>query len=173
MKQRFAIGSLKDRAAFAKILRDPLPVDLSAISLMGSCRHWPRNIGSEEKPDSLDELFFLEGEAVRCTGGIVHRLLSSRAVAGADSLKAALQKWILPPHVDRLAAELAAGKLLIWIPITAPEQECSICLALLRTTRSVVQIHDFEADHELMTRKGKGMRYPPSEQSTSARSGSR
>jgi len=142
--QRLAIGSLRDRSAFKGILRDGLAVDFSDMGLMGSYRHWPRNFGSEGlKPDSLDELFFLEGEAVRCTGSVVRRLLASQTLAGAESLKAALQRWMLPAHVDRLAADLAAGNLLIWIPIAPPEQECSICLSLLRNSRNPVQIHDF------------------------------
>jgi hypothetical protein len=120
-------------------------MDLPDIGMMGSYRHWPKNFGAEGlKPDSLDELFFLEGDAVRCTGTIVRGLLSSQTLAGADSLKTALQRWMEPAHVDLLAAEIAAGNLLIWIPIAAPEQECAVCLSLLRNSRNTVQIHDFE-----------------------------
>lgn len=144
MGQRFAIGSLKDRSAFKQVLEEGLAVDFSDMGLIGSYRHWPRNFGSEGlKPDSLDELFFFDGEAVRCTGTVVRRLLSSQALAGANSLNDALQRWMLPDHAKRLAADLAAGNLLIWIPITDSERECSICLSLLRNTRTAVQIHDF------------------------------
>jgi hypothetical protein len=145
--QRFAIGSLSDASAFARI-RDGLAVDVCDIGVMGAYRHWPRNFGSEGlKPDSLDELFFLEGDAVRCTGSEIRELLSSQSLAGAGNLKQALQRWMLPAHVDQLTSALAAGNLLVWIPITVPEQECAICLSLLRNTRKAVQIHDFEENY--------------------------
>jgi hypothetical protein len=141
--QRFAIGSLSDTAAFARI-RDDLAVDVRDIGVMGAYRHWPRNFGTEGlKPDSLDELFFLEGDVVRCSGTAVRGLLSSQTVAGAVNLKEALLRWMMPAHVDRLTAYLADGNLLVWIPIAAPEQECAVCLGLLRNSRNVVQIHDF------------------------------
>ena len=112
MGQRFAIGSLRDASAFARI-RDGLAVDVSDIGVMGAYRHWPRNFGTEGlKPDSLDELFFLEGDAVRCSGTAVRGLLSSQTVAGAGNLREALLRWMLPAHVDRLTAYLAAGNLL-------------------------------------------------------------
>ena len=148
MGQRFAIGSLTDTSAFARI-RDGLAMDVSDIGVMGAFRHWPRNFGTEGlKPDSLDELFFLEGDAVRCSGTAVRGLLSSQTVAGAGNLREALLRWMLPAHVDRLTAYLAAGNLLIWIPIAAPEQECAVCLGLLRNSRNAVQIHDFEETSE-------------------------
>ena len=145
MGQRFAIGSLKDQSAFKRILDDGLVVDVCDIGVMGAYRHWPRNFGTEGlKPDSLDELFFLEGDAVRCTGTAVRGLLSSQTVAGAGNLREALLRWmLLPAHVDRLTSAIAAGNLLIWIPIAAPEQECAVCLGLLRNSRNAVQIHDF------------------------------
>ena len=71
-------------------------------------------------------LFFLEGDAVRCSGTAVRGLLSSQTVAGAGNLREALLRWMLPAHVDRLTAYLAAGNLLIWILIAAPEQECRL-----------------------------------------------
>ena len=124
-------------------------MDVSDIGVMGAFRHWPRNFGTEGlKPDSLDELFFLEGDAVRCSGTAVCGLLSSQTVAGAKNLREALLRWMLPAHVDRLTAYLAAGNLLIWIPIAAPEQECAVCLGLLRNSRNTVQIHDFEETSE-------------------------
>lgn len=124
-------------------------MDVSDIGVMGAFRHWPRNFGTEGlKPDSLDELFFLEGDAVRCSGTAVRGLLSSQTVAGAGNLREALLRWMLPAHVDRLTAYLAAGNLLIWIPIAAPEQECAVCLGLLRNSRNTVQIHDFEETSE-------------------------
>ena len=148
MGQRFAIGSLTDTWAFARI-RDGLAMDVSDIGVMGAFRHWPRNFGTEGlKPDSLDELFFLEGDAVRCSGTAVRGLLSSQTDAGAGNLREALLRWMLPAHVDRLTAYLAAGNLLIWIPIAAPEQECAVCLGLLRNSRNTVQIHDFEETSE-------------------------
>ena len=148
MGQRFAIGSLTDTSAFARI-RDGLAMDVSDIGVMGAFRHWPRNFGTEGlKPDSLDELFFLEGDAVRCSGTAVRGLLSSQTVAGAGNLREALLRWMLPAHVDRLTAYLAAGNLLIWIPIAAPEQECAVCLGLLRNSRNTVQIHDFKEASE-------------------------
>lgn len=59
-------------------MRDALAMDISDIGIMGACRHWPRNFATEGlKPDSVDELFFREGEAVRCAGGVVRELLSS------------------------------------------------------------------------------------------------
>jgi hypothetical protein len=141
--QRFAIGSLNDTSVLERV-RDGLSTDVSDFGLMGAYRHWPRNFGTEGlKPDSLDELFFLEGDAVRCTGSAVRGLLSSQILAGAANLREALLRWMLPAHVDRLTAYLAAGNLLIWIPIAAPEQECAICLGLLRNSRNAVQIHDF------------------------------
>jgi hypothetical protein len=141
--QRFAIGTLSEASAVKRI-GDDLPIDLSDIGLMGAYRHWPRNFGTEGlKPDSLDQLFFLDGDTVRCTGAAVRGLLESQALAGASSLGEALLKWMLPRHVDRLTGHLAAGCLLIWIPVNAPEQECVICLGLLRNSRNVVQIHDF------------------------------
>jgi hypothetical protein len=146
--QRFAIGSLSDASA-VKRMRDGLAVDFSDIGLMGAYLHWPRNFGTEGlKPDSLDELFFLEGDAVRCSGTAVRGLLSSQTVAGAGNLREALLRWMLPAHVDRLTAYLAAGNLLIWIPIATPEQECAVCLGLLRNSRNAVQIHDFEENFE-------------------------
>ena len=148
MGQRFAIGSLTDTSAFARI-RDGLAMDVSDIGVMGAFRHWPRNFGTEGlKPDSLDELFFLEGDAIRCSGTAVRGLLSSQTVAGAGNLREVLLRWMLPAHVDRLTAYLAAGNLLIWIPIAAPEQECTVCLGLLRNSRNAVQIHDFEETSE-------------------------
>ena len=143
MGQRFAIGSLTDTSAFARI-RDGLAMDVSDIGVMGAFRHWPRNFGTEGlKPDSLDELFFLEGDTIRCSGTAVRGLLSSPTAAGAGNLREALLRWMLPAHVDRLTAYLAAGNLLIWIPIAGPEQECAVCLGLLRNSRNAVQIHDF------------------------------
>ena len=148
MGQRFAIGSLRDTSAFARI-RDGLTMDVSDIGVMGAFRHWPKNFGTEGlKPDSLDELFFLEGDAVRCSGTAVRGLLSSQTVAGAGNLREALLRWMLPAHVDRLTAYLAAGNLLIWIPIAEPEQECVVCLGLLRNSRNAVQIYDFEENSE-------------------------
>ena len=124
-------------------------MDVSDIGVMGAFRHWPKNFGTEGlKPDSLDELFFLEGDAVRCSGTAVRGLLSSQTVAGAGNLREALLRWMLPAHVDRLTAYLAAGNLLIWIPIAEPEQECVVCLGLLRNSRNAVQIHDFEENSE-------------------------
>jgi hypothetical protein len=124
-------------------------MDVSDIGVMGAFRHWPKNFGTEGlKPDSLDELFFLEGDAVRCSGTAVRGLLSSQTVAGAGNLREALLRWMLPAHVDRLTAYLAAGNLLIWIPIAEPEQECTVCLGLLRNSRNAVQIHDFEENSE-------------------------
>ena len=41
-------------------------------------------------------------------------------------------------------SKVLIGGLLIWIPIVAPEQECVICLGLLRNSRNAVQIHDFD-----------------------------
>ena len=96
--------------------------------------------------------FFLEEDAVRCTGSVVRELLSSRSLSGAGTLKQALQRWILPAHVDQLTSALAAGNLLVWIPITVPEQECAVCLSLLRNTRNAVQIHDFEETAELRSK---------------------
>ena len=152
MGQRFAIGSLSDTSAFARI-RDGLAVDVCDIGVMGAYRHWPRNFGTEGlKPDSLDELFFLEGDAVRCSGTAVRGLLSSQTVAGAGNLREALLRWMLPVHVDRLTAYLAAGNLLIWIPIAEPEQECTVCLGLLRNSRNAVQIHDFQESSEIGSR---------------------
>ena len=152
MGQRFAIGSLSDTSAFARI-RDGLAVDVCDIGVMGAYRHWPRNFGTEGlKPDSLDELFFLERDAVRCSGTAVRGLLSSQTVAGAGNLREALLRWMLPVHVDRLTAYLAAGNLLIWIPIAAPEQECALCLGLLRNSRNAVQIHDFQESSETGSR---------------------
>ena len=140
--QRFAIGALSEASAVRRI-GDDLPKDISEIGLMGAYRHWPRNFGTEGiKSDSLDELFFLDGDALRCTGAAVRGLLSSQV--GASSLDEALLRWMLPVHVDRLTSHLAAGCLLIWIPIDAPEQECVICLGLLRNSRNAVQIHDFD-----------------------------
>jgi hypothetical protein len=142
--QRFAIGSLSDTSA-VKRLRDGLATDFSDVGMMGAYRHWPRNFGTEGlKPDSLDELFFLEGDAVRCTGTAVRGLLLSQALAGARNLREALLRWMLPAHVDRMTSAIAAGNILIWIPIAAPEQECAVCLGLLRNSRNAVQIHDFE-----------------------------
>jgi hypothetical protein len=142
--QRFAIGSLSDASVLSRI-RDGLTVDVSDIGVMGAYRHWPRNFGTEGlKPDSLDELFFVEGDAVRCSGSMVRELLSSQSLAGAGNLKQALQRWMLPAHVDQLTSALAAGNLLVWIPIIAPEHECTVCMNLLRNTRNTVQIHDFE-----------------------------
>ena len=124
-------------------------MDVSDIGVMGAFRHWPRNFGTEGlKSDSLDELFFLEGDAVRCSGTAVRGLLSSQTVAGAGNLREALLRWMLPAHVDRLTAYLAAGNLLIWIPIAGPEQECTVCLGLLRNSRNAVQIHDFKENSE-------------------------
>ena len=94
----------------------------------------------------MDELFFRVGEAVRCTGGLVRELLSSQSLSGAGNLKQALQPWLLPAHADQLTSALAAGNLLVWIPITGPEHECAVCLSLLRNIRKTVQIHDFETD---------------------------
>ena len=128
-------------------------MDVSDIGVMGAFRHWPKNFGTEGlKPDSLDELFFLEGDAVRCSGTAVRGLLSSQTVAGAGNLREALLRWMLPVHVDRLTAYLAAGNLLIWIPIAAPEQECALCLGLLRNSRNAVQIHDFQESSEIGSR---------------------
>ena len=124
-------------------------MDVSDIGVMGAFRHWPRNFGTEGlKPDSLDELFFLEGDAVRCSGTAVRGLLSSQTVAGAGNLRDVLLRWMLPAHVDRLTAYLAAGNLLIWIPIAAPEQECTVCLGLIRNSRKAVKIHDLEETSE-------------------------
>ena len=146
--QRFAIGALSEASAVRRI-GDGLPMGVSDIGLMGAYRHWPRNFGTEGlKSESLDELFFLDGDTVRCTGTAVRGLLSSQTLTGASSLGEALLRWMLPPHVDRLTAHLDAGCLLIWIPINAPEQECVICLGLLRNSRNAVQIHDFEVTSE-------------------------
>jgi len=140
--QRYAIGTLSEASA-ARRIGDDLPKDISEIGLMGSYQHWPRNFGTEGfKSDSLDELFFLDGDTLRCTGVAVRGLLSSQV--GASSLGEALLRWMLPVHVDRLTSHLADGCLLIWIPIDAPEQECVICLGLLRNSRNAVQIHDFD-----------------------------
>ena len=114
-------------------------MDVSDIGVMGAFRHWPRNFGTEGlKPDSLDELFFLEGDAVRCSGTAVRGLLSSQTVAGAGNLREALLRWMLPAHVDRLTAYLAAGNLLIWIPIANEVNEpscvvvtCHVCCVYL------------------------------------------
>jgi hypothetical protein len=144
--QRFAIGSLSDASAFRRI-RKGLAVDVSDMGVMGFYRHWPRNFGTEGlKPDSLDELFFFEGDTVRCTGSMVRELLSRQSLLGAGNLKQALQRWMMPAHVDQLTSALADGNLLVWIPITVPEHECAVCLSLLRNTRKAVQIHDFEDD---------------------------
>ena len=152
MGQRFAIASLSDASAFARI-RDALAMDVSDLGMMGAYRHWPRNFGTEGlKLDSLDELLFLEGEGVRCTGSVVRELLSSQSLSGAGTLKQALQRWILPAHVDQLTSALATGNLLVWVPIIAPEHECAICLSLLRNTRNTVQIHDFEEATELRSK---------------------
>ena len=57
MGQRFAIASLSDASAFARI-RDGLAIGVFDVGVMGAYRHWPRNFGTEGlKPDSLDELF--------------------------------------------------------------------------------------------------------------------
>jgi hypothetical protein len=144
--QRFAIASLNDGSAFAK-MRDALAMDISDIGIMGAYRHWPRNFATEGlRSESVDELFFLEGGAVRCTGSLVRELLSSQSLSGAVNLKQALQRWMLPAHADQLISALDTGKLLVWIPITGPEHECTVCLSLLRNTRNAVQIHDFETD---------------------------
>jgi hypothetical protein len=142
--QRFAIAALSDASVVPRIV-DSLGMNITDIGVIGAYRHWPRNFGTEGlNPDSLDELFFLDENPLRCTGSAIRGLLSSRSLEGADSLKTALQRWMLPAHVDQLISAVAAGDLLIWVPIAAPELECAVCLNLLRNSRNAVQIHDFE-----------------------------
>lgn len=58
-------------------------------------------------------------------------------------IQTALEGWLLPMHARFLADAIEAGRVLVWARIESLEEECGVCLCMLKHSGRTVQIHDF------------------------------
>lgn len=68
----------------------------------------------------------------------------ARGSASPTELRVSLERWLLPLHACFLADAVGAGRVLVWVEITSFDQECGICLGMLKSSGRTVQIHDFD-----------------------------
>lgn len=63
--------------------------------------------------------------------------------ASPTELRVSLERWLLPLHARFLADAVEAGRVLVWVEIMSFDQECRVCLGMLKSSGRTVQIHDF------------------------------
>lgn len=66
-----------------------------------------------------------------------------RQKASPSELLAGLESSLLPMHARFLADAVEAGRVLVWVEIKSFDQECRICLGMLKSSGRTVQTHDF------------------------------
>lgn len=97
---------------------DHKPVDVEALPFVGSC------------------------ESMACTSGPLADRLTERIGSGAQSLKDALGRWLVPRHAAYFQDGVLAGKILFWIRVADAADERRACQSLLAHSSNSVGVHD-------------------------------
>ncbi len=144
-KGRYAIGdfsSWSDACSYAAELVQQ-GMDPKGLGLLGKATQEPPRTNGLGSPHdfSLDDIG--SGARLMCVGPALIGLLASQPGSRKPSFRGALERWLMPSHSTMLAEALDLGHVLLWVPLPTPEQECLICLGILRHTGRPLQIHDF------------------------------
>jgi hypothetical protein len=86
--------------------------------------------------------FAESSEAIACTSGPLADSLLERIDSGAQSLKEALSRWLIPRHAAHFLDAVEAGRILFWIRVADADDERRACLSLLAHSSNSVGVHD-------------------------------
>lgn len=98
-------------------------------------------VGSGVDPMTVGLFGTAECGGDRESRGPFARLASERV--SAAELLTNLESALLPTHARFLADAVKTGRVLVWVEIQSSDQECALCLGMLKSSGRTVQIHDF------------------------------
>ena len=87
-------------------------------------------------------LFGGTGGGIGCSAGPVADRLTRRLGSGATTMKAALERWLIPRHAAHLQQAVEEGKILLWVQLFDNEDERRAYRSLLATSSNSVGVHD-------------------------------
>ena len=90
---------------------------------------------------SVEALPFASGP-MACTSGPLADCLRERIDSGAQSLKEALARWLIPRHAAYFQDAVHARKIVFWIKVTDADQERRAYQTLLVHSSNSVGVHD-------------------------------
>jgi hypothetical protein len=105
-------------------------------------------LAPDQKPVSVEALTF-ESEPMACTSGPLADCLMERIDSGAQCLKEALGRWLIPRHAARFQDAVLAGKVLFWIKVTDADEERRAYQTLLAHSSNSVGVQELVLPGEL------------------------
>ena len=81
-------------------------------------------------------------ELISCSDGPVARRLAGCLGTGAQTLRGALGRWLIPRHAARLEDTVEGGGILLWVHVPDNESERRAYQSLLAQTSQPVGVHD-------------------------------
>jgi hypothetical protein len=146
-KLRFAVGTFDSWAQVRNALHDLRIRGLVLDSF--NCLAFERLfagktiVAPDRKPVTVEALRFAESsEPIACTSGPLADCLVERIDSGAQSLKDALGRWLVPRHAAHFVDAVEMGKILFWIRVADANDERRTCQSLLAHSSNSVGVHD-------------------------------
>jgi hypothetical protein len=100
-------------------------------------------LAPEQKPVAVEPLPFADApEVIACTSGPLADCLTERIESGAQSLKEALGRWLVPRHAAYFQDAVEAGKILFWIRVADADDERRASQTMLAHSSNSVGVHD-------------------------------
>ena len=144
---RFAVGTFDSWAQVRNALHDLRMRGLVLDSF--NCLALERLVAGktilapDQEPVTVEALRFAESaEPTVCTSGPLADCLLERIDSGAQSLKDALGRWLIPRHAAHFVEAVEAGKILFWIRVADADDERIACQSLLAHSSNSVGVHD-------------------------------
>jgi hypothetical protein len=146
-KLRFAVGTFDSWAEVRNALHDlrvrGLVLDTFNCVALERLFAGKTIVAPDRKPVTVEVLRFAESsEAIACTSGPLADSLLERIDSGAQSLKEALSRWLIPRHAAHFLDAVEAGRILFWIRVADADDERRACLSLLAHSSNSVGVHD-------------------------------
>jgi hypothetical protein len=146
-KLRFAVGTFDTWPQVRDALRDlrARGLVLDSFNCLALERVFAGQtiLAPDQKPVAVEVLPFADGsEAIACTSGPLADRLTERISSGAQSLKDAFGRWLIPRHAAHFHDTVLAGKVVFWIRVTEAEDERRACQTLLACSSDSVGVHD-------------------------------
>jgi hypothetical protein len=100
-------------------------------------------LAPDQEAVAVERLPFAQSsEAMACTLGPLADCLMERIGSGAQSLKEALGRWLVPRHAAYFQDAVRAGKILFWIRVAGADDERRANQSLLAHSSNSVGVHD-------------------------------
>ena len=148
---RFAVGVFDSWHVVHEAARDlsksyTVPHNMSCLGLERILAHWSYAEHAFDTSGMIKMPFPSELEPIFCTADPVAERIKKSANAGAPTLEAVLNHWLIPRHAAQLAEAVHGGKIIVFVQLSNDDDERRAYRCLLARSSHSVGVHDLTGD---------------------------